>query len=221
MSKIKLGSLIQDMRGKTGNSVVVKTRSGLIARAYTIPGDPRTESQLAARNRFAIATIAFKNLTPEQADEWREYTQKQPYHDPITGKKTTLSAIAAFTRLTAKFLQINPNEQIPIAPPSQDFEEDQITLTATPLENAIRFTASAPNSANAKTEILLEKLPSRNRAPKAGHYRTKAFVHFTQNSPTFDLPTDPGIHAPAYRFVNPQTGQRTELIPLNTIKVEA
>ena len=93
--------------------------------------DPHSPSLSVLALRLARATATFKNLTPAQAAPWATYALTVTRHHPITGRAYHPSPVAAFSALTAKFLQINPTGAIPLTPPAAAFAGDGITITAT------------------------------------------------------------------------------------------
>ena len=129
------------------------------------------------------------------------------------------SANTVFTGLGSKFLQASPAGAVPLAPPTAAFPGDALSLSAAGGTGEVTFTASASNSADTKTELLLQPLKSQNRTPAPKGYRTKAFVAFSSTTNTKDVAVAPGFYVPAYRFVNTLTGQDTELITLPVVQV--
>ena len=70
-----------------------------------------------------------------------------------------------------------------------------------------------------KTELLLQPLRFAHQSPNPRGYRTQAFTAFGVGTPALTLPAAPGWYAPAYRFVNVQTGQETEMRLLRVVQV--
>ncbi|RYG26440.1 hypothetical protein EON82_03335 [bacterium] len=78
----------------------------------------------------------------------------------------------------------------------------------------VTFTASAANSTNVTTELLLQPLKNANRKPSSRGYRIKAYNSFAAGTLTKDVTVPPGYYAAAYRFVSKTTGQSTPLVYL-------
>ncbi len=219
MANVAYSADIQDLRGKVGTNVFSKARSGSTVRIRTSGKNPRTPAQSAVRLNLAKASAAYKSLTLPQITAWQTYAASQTKHNPVTGKSYTPSANTVFVGLASKFLQINPTGTIPVTPPAASFVGDTIAATAAGAVGQVTFTATAANAANVKTELLLQPLKSRTRAPGAKGYRTKAFVAFTAGPGLiFNVVVPAGFYAPAYRFVNTTTGQETPLITLPIVQ---
>ena len=67
------------------------------------------------------------------------------------------------------------------------------------------------------TELLVQRLPSRIRLPKARDYRTARYVAFAGEP--VHVPARPGAYACGVRFVRAATGQATAMIPLGMVEV--
>lgn len=219
MASVVYSSDIEDMRGAIGERVYSRARSGATVRGRVTPSNPRTVSQSQARLNFGRAAAAYKNLLPAQAALWRAYAQTLTVQNRKTGQPYTPSGNTVFAGLAAKFLQINPTGTIPVTPPASGFAGDAVTLTAAGATGHVTFTANAPNSAGVKTELLLQHLPSANRMPGEGAYRSEQFVAFAGTGLTSNVNVSPGWYAPAYKFVNTATGQESPLVPLPAVLV--
>jgi hypothetical protein len=68
--KIKWGSLVADGRGKIGGHVASKNRAGAYLRSKVTPVNPRSGSQIAARQRLATLAIAWRGITAAQRIAW-------------------------------------------------------------------------------------------------------------------------------------------------------
>jgi hypothetical protein len=217
--KASLSIAFENLRGKAGTLVVSKARSGLFVRPAVTGKNPRTAAQQAIRANFSKAAAALKNLTTAQLVNWQNYAQTIVRTNPTTGETYHPTAGNVFLGLATKFLQVNPTGTIPTTPPAAAFNGDSLTVTTTGASGKITFTATAANTPNTKTELLLQPLPSRNRAPNPRAYRTKAFATFALGSLSVDVTVPPGYYAAAYRFVNTTTGQETLLQPIPTQQV--
>jgi hypothetical protein len=212
MAFFKLGAFGDTLRGKSGNTVFAKTRGGIVVRDRVIPANPKTSAQLLVRNNLSRSSKVYEGLSAARVRAWRKFGARMMVRTK-GGKLRPKSGISAFNELATKFLQVNPAGTIPLDPPVGSYSGDSITISATAATGKITFSASAPNSANTRTEILLQELPNANRKPQANEYRTRTFLYFNSASPQ-DVTVDPGYYAVAYRFVNNLTGQMTEMTVL-------
>lgn len=216
--KAMLGMAFEALGGKDGNTVARRSKLGAVLVPYVIPHNPNTPGQKVIRGDFAKATRTFRGLSIAQVQSWKDYANSLTFRDPVTGKQYSPEAITAFVQLAVKFLQINPTGTIPVAPPTTAFVGDNITVTANGATGKVTFVASGANSANVKTEVLLQRLKGSHYTPQQSEYRSKGFTSMTVGQ-MVDVPVSSGWYAAAYRFVNTTTGQATELIPINVTQV--
>lgn len=203
-----------------GTDVFTAGRSGPTTRIRRKGRNPKTVAQTQVRANLTKASQTFKNLTPAQVLVWANYASGIVKRNAVNGKSYSPSALNAFTTLATKFLQANPSGTIPVVPPTTAFSGDLITVTCTGGTGLVNFTASGANSANVKTELLVQPLKSRNRTPNPKGYRSRGFFAFTAPSgltTTVAVPTS--AYAVGYRFVNTQTGQATAIVALPIVTV--
>ena len=217
--KARLSMAFQDLRGKDGNVVIRKGRSGLVLTPRTSPSNPESGAQLFVRGNLTKAAKTFKGMTSTQAEAWDNYGESITRHNPVSGGTYTSTGINAFVELTTKFLQASPSGTIPMTPPTTAFTGDTITVTATGESGAVEFTASAANASGVKTELLLQPLSSANRKPDPNGYKSAYFVAFASGGMSLQIDAGPGYWAAAYRFVKTATGQATDLIQLPVMTV--
>ncbi|MEQ1821691.1 MAG: hypothetical protein ABL949_04210 [Fimbriimonadaceae bacterium] len=209
MAKAELSVLLDDLRGKAGNVVFCGSRDGVVVKKRSIPKNPRTPAQMAARENLRKATQIFRSYTPTQVQGWKNYAGGINHHNPVNGVAYTPTAINAFVTLATKLLQVNPTGTIPSMPPTTAFAGDTVTISVVASAGTLTFSASKANAANVTTEILLQPLPSANRKPSLQGMRHKAFQAFASGSLSLPITVPPGYYAAAYRFVNTLTGQTT------------
>lgn len=220
MALFKMGAFADTLRGKSGNSVFSKTKSGIVVRDLVIPTNPQTPAQQGIRNKFRAGSQTWTTLTANQVANWNKYAATLTMRSK-GGKLRKKRGIDVFTGLATKFLQVSPNGSIPLTPPTSAFTGDTITLTVsseTPGE--LLFEASGGNAAGVTTEILLQPLANANRKPQPGAFRTEQFHVFTTGagqSLTVNVPA--GYYAAAYRFVRIATGQDSllQFLPVTTV----
>ena len=218
MAKISLSSDIDAMRGKIGDRVYTEARNGSTVRKRVVGTNPNTDAQNASRTRFTAASKQYKTMAAANVEMWQKYSKTVFTTDPITGKRYNPAPGTLFNGLSAKFLQINPQGIIPLTPPTSAFAGDLIKFQISTSPGHIDWIASASNSPNVKTELLLQTLPSQNRMPSLEKYVHAAFVAFGFGV-SYQLSVKPGIYAVAYRFVNTVTGQETNLVPAGVVTV--
>lgn len=67
------GGIIGDIRGKLGGNVFSRVRGRNTVRVYTVPVQPRTIAQLAARARFGGASQSYHAMSDLQKAAWGAY----------------------------------------------------------------------------------------------------------------------------------------------------
>ena len=213
--------------GKLWGAVLVEGPHGTTV-LRQLPERParRTPAQREAAARFRPVADAWHALTREDALAWRDYAAAR-------GGR----GYPAFTGLAAKCLQMRPDSPVPSRPPASGFQGDGITVVArasVPAEAddeqalaggdahataGIVFSANAANAPGVVTELLLQRLKGRNRAPIVKEYRTRAFVAFADGSLAATVPLPQGSWACAVRFVREATGQEAAIVEIGVVEV--
>jgi hypothetical protein len=220
MATMRLGAFADALAGKTGNTVFVRGTAGITVRDYVIPENPRTPAQEQTRSAFSWAVGTWNNLSPGQAQAWRDYAETLAVREPGSGAIRTPRARDLFIGLAIKVRQVDPNAEIPLTPPESRFFGDAIGVRlGPPAPGAVVFEATGPNSAGVVTELLLQRLPLAGSRPYETKYRTQGFMSFDGEPVAVEAP--PGWYAAAYRFVKAATGQATLLAPLGPVQVLA
>ena len=73
MALVTMNGLGIQLRGKAGSAVFAATKNGIVLRPHTVPRNPRTPAQTAARARMARAASAWATLAPEEHAAWVAY----------------------------------------------------------------------------------------------------------------------------------------------------
>jgi hypothetical protein len=95
----------QQRSGSAGGSVYSHNRFGQYIRTRSIPVNPATDRQVAARNRVQNLTIAWGNtLTQAQRDAWEEYAANVPWQNAL-GDTAYLTGLNHYLRSNAAKLQ--------------------------------------------------------------------------------------------------------------------
>ena len=75
MAKLKLSSLLADLRGRLGASVISSNASGGYVKQYKRPISRHTPLTSQARHYFSTCSFAWSLLSPLQRDSWRAWAQ--------------------------------------------------------------------------------------------------------------------------------------------------
>jgi hypothetical protein len=218
MGKARLSMAFQDLRGGVGGVVCSKTRGGNVVKRkprYRYPVQPSLR-EVQARMKEAMAV--WSTLTWEQVEEWNAYARGLERVDSITGAEYSPSGINAFMGLSTKFLQVNPEEPIPLAPPTWEMQWDHPMVSATGGTGVVQYTASGPTPEGIVAELLAQPLLNQRRSPTK-FYKSQAFVSFTDEHPSAQVTLAPGWYALAVRFVEVSTGRATLLTPMGRVEV--
>jgi hypothetical protein len=213
MALFQLGAFGVSLRGKSGNTVFAKTKSGIVVRDRVIPSNPNTDAQLLVRRYMTVATNTYSNLSPAHQAAWKQYATRFKKRSK-SGVLKEQSAINVFAALATKYLLVNNGGEPPEDPPLSNYTGDSITVTATASAGKVTFTASAANAAGTKTELLLQPIPNAKRKPASNGYRTKAYVAFSSGNLSYEVSVPAGYYAAGYRFVSTATGQDTRMVTL-------
>lgn len=92
------------LSGSVGGVTAARNRYGAYLRNRTVPVNPGTARQLAARAAFSGATLRWATLTDAQRQGWQAYATGTPLVNKL-GETITLSASAMYVRTNAFRLQ--------------------------------------------------------------------------------------------------------------------
>ena len=218
MAKANLGPIVERVSGELGSEVFSRGRSGPVIRnAPTYKFKPTPAMQQSA-DTFGQAMAFFNALSRDESKQWNAWAKTQWRHNDVTGQPYRPTGHNVFVGLTCKFLQINPGGTPPTLPPAGSFTGDAIRVDVFEDNGILLFLGSGANHAPTKTELLIQKLPTRLRQP-TDKFVSVTFFSFSGVSDYYPLNVVPGIYVPAYRFVNAATGQMTERIALPEVEI--
>lgn len=109
MAKILYSALVSDMRNKLNGSVMSKNRYGNYVRNKVTPTNPQTTSQVAARNRLATWSQAWRGITQSQRNGWISGASSFPIID-IFGQSKILAGNALFTQLNVNLALVGASD---------------------------------------------------------------------------------------------------------------
>lgn len=161
MAKYTPGPFVSAVSGSIGGTVFSRNRGGQYTRARAVPVTSTTPEALAAKARFATASVAWQGLTDGQRDAWKFWATANPSINTL-GNSIILTGQNAFVgnyaRCTLAGVPTLTSPPIIAAPDSltsitQDGDEGagdtDLTFAATPLGAAeyIWLNAAVTNSA--------------------------------------------------------------------------
>lgn len=73
MAKLKLSSLLADLRGRLGNAVISSNGAGGYVKSFKVPRNPRSAAQLSARDNFSRLTWAWSTISTTNRALWSSY----------------------------------------------------------------------------------------------------------------------------------------------------
>lgn len=96
----------QQRSGSLGGTVASHNRHGAYYRARTVPVNPATDRQVAARNRMDYLVDAWQSsLTQDQRDAWEQYAAGTPWVNKL-GDTTYLTGLNMYIRTNTLVLQV-------------------------------------------------------------------------------------------------------------------
>lgn len=218
MAKARLGSILGEVSGRIGSEVATRGRGGTILRGLPTYRRPTSPNEQITQTRMAAVMATYNTLTHAQAMAWNAYGQTITHHNAVSGRAYHPSGQNVFVALASKFLQVHPTGAVPFVPPLGSFLGDALTVAVTGGVGQLAFAASAPNAPPAVTELLVQKLKTPRRAPML-FYKSEAFASFAPGALEVVLTLPPGHYACAFRFVDGDTGQMTELVRVGVVEV--
>jgi len=106
MAIITLSGLLSDIRGSMSGTTFQRSAAGLIMRTKPVPVGPGTFAQQRVKNRQAIINNAWLNLTQQQRDNWKSfsnYVNGQGFTN--TGRKSANVGKMSFINVNSKLLE--------------------------------------------------------------------------------------------------------------------
>ena len=219
MARARTGVVFDSVRGRLDQMVVVQTRSGLGVRRRPVFAKALTPAQREGNERLRQAAALWQDLTLEEVAAWRDYAGTLVRRNPVNGQTYAPAAYNAFTMLTTKFLQVQPEADPPRNPPKGGFLFESPNVQAKPVPGGVLWTALGPTGTDELAELMVQRLPNPKRLP-GNQYVAAAFVPFVEEPLQFFLPLGPAGYSLACRFVRPSTGEQTGLGIFGTIVVE-
>lgn len=141
MSKIRFGPAIEDLRGSTGPLTFSRNTSAhyLARRRHKTPSI--TPAAVASRAALPAAAAAWRNLTPNQREDWNDYAAAPPEsdYDPWNENRY-LSGFTWFLRVYNR--QLTTAQPAPTDPPPDPQPE------TTYISNAVIAPAGSANAAS-------------------------------------------------------------------------
>jgi len=151
MAKFVPGPLAGQISGSIAAQTFSRNRYGLYVRRRTVPTNPNSTYQQAARSWLATASSAFAALTSAQKLAWAGWARANPVTDNL-GQSMILAPNAAYCALNTRLLRIGASmiSEPPIIPapvglltatPTADIGAGDVELafTATPLAAGLRL----------------------------------------------------------------------------------
>jgi len=145
MAQVKFGTIVTEIRGKSGGNVFSRAQGGSYMKNKSTPMNPQTPLQSIVRGWMTLFAGLFKSLGQTVIDAWNEAAVNFPKVN-VFGDSYTVSGIALFTELNINLRKIGVAS---ITTPPMPGVVHQVTLEevlAAPgqLELAIDF--AIPNS---------------------------------------------------------------------------
>lgn len=230
MAKLRPSAMLSDFSGRLAGDIVVNSPSGLVLRRQQVFRRPTSPGQAAAAKRMSQASKLWLQLSEAQVEAWDRFAHRITRTGRVSNEHYHPTGFNMFVALSVKLWQIDPEQAVPLTPPTSAFLGDDILVSAAPdpgvlvspfanyqlVESSgttdedthIIFAASGPNLENVTTELFLQRLAHPNRKPGV-QFKSVGFHTFTPDAPSIAVAVEPGTYVPAYQFVNTETGQIT------------
>lgn len=203
MAKITYGPVVNEASGKIAGVVFSRNRGGPYAKGHSIPTQPNSPRQIAARGAFSFAARRWtETITNPQRQTWEDYASATPVIDRL-GEERFLTGQQWFTANQAYF-------QSALLPAGQI-----VSLTSAPTSNGVGpafVNATAVSNSTANTLVLTINTSS---ADTDGGYAVSSGL-YTQNysrNPggynvftTGDLTWAGGVGTATFTYPNIETG---------------
>lgn len=183
MGKISYAAWVDDVAGKVGNAVFQRGRAGNIVRKRSIPINPRTTAQVAARALMSTQSKVWRTLTESQRTAWdnaaasAEWTQTDSFGNPFQ-----LSGEQLYLKLNLNLLDISAT---PITSPPSKAEFTAIVLGAITIAvTGPAFTIAFTGTLDASETLVVSASPQVSAGVmSAKSVRFAAIMDYTSTSP--------------------------------------
>lgn len=136
--------VLQDPKsGSQGNTTNSRGRSGQIQRQRSVPTNPNTAAQSAARSRLSTLSAGWRGLTDAQRANWNSFASSYTMTNPL-GQSFHLTGHQAFIQINSVNL-LNGDASLTVPPALPSFVAPTITtLTATAGTPALSMGGTSP-----------------------------------------------------------------------------
>lgn len=111
MAKVKLAAILDDVRGKIGNTVFQDSPAGLFIRGRVIPINPNSSAQVAVRANMTTLSKAWSGLTDAQRQSWDTAAASGDWRESdVFGESFNLSGEQLFIKLNMVILEIGESQ---------------------------------------------------------------------------------------------------------------
>lgn len=124
------GIMIGEASGKAGCVVASRNRNGAYLRTRTIPVNPRTSSQVNARNNFGAGSINWRSLTSGQRAAWIAAAAVIILFDSL-GRAYTPTGLQYYVSCVRNIFVYDSTAALPTAPPTAAVPAALLTATIT------------------------------------------------------------------------------------------
>lgn len=176
MARGAYSSVLSQARGRVGEQVYVKTRSGLAIKARPRYRQFPNPATAGARERMIRAKDAWLGLDVDQVKAWRAFARSIRRVNPVDGTEYSPIAYNAFIMLATRYLQANPTGEIPLMPPTDEFAGEDVVLEVNKVDGLRRTADSCSKNERRKTKNEMERAMSlgASASPSANGQRRTA-----------------------------------------------
>jgi hypothetical protein len=138
--------------GKRGLNVTQGGRYGQISRAWVIPANPRTASQMDVRRALGNVTARWRTLTEDQRNAWRT-AAKAKNTVPRLGQSGPLTGSQLFTKINCSLAALGL-DQVTAPPAFPQFPENPVgTLAITNVGGVISLKLGCPTTPGSNSTV--------------------------------------------------------------------
>jgi hypothetical protein len=138
--------------GKRGLYVSMGGRNGQVSRAWVVPANPRTESQMDVRRALGNVTARWRTLTEEQRSAWRA-AAKTKNSVPRLGQSGPLTGSQLFAKINCSLATLGA-DQVTAPPPFPQFPDNPVgALAITNVGGTISLKLACPNAPGNNTTV--------------------------------------------------------------------
>lgn len=172
--------ILGELAGSVGDNVFSHNKGGAYVRRRSIPTNPTTVKQTAARSALASLSARWQDLTADQRQEWTEWAEYHPFTNRL-GQAQILTGQQAYIACNARLQQAGGTvvDSCPTTNTPSDLDTVSVAAVAATGVFTLTFTGTVPTGGRILVWATLAAGDGRNPNRRAAR-----LIGYTDEDPT-------------------------------------